>query len=418
MNKINLIIRQEYLNRIRKRSFIVMTLLMPFLFIILMFVPHWLSGINDTGTRDITVLDYTGSYENLFTDTPQYRFNYQTTGKPENNAETPYAYISISDNLLQNPEAIAIYSEKQVSRNFKEYVTLQTERYLENEKLASYRIPDIQKIIADSQIELNIQEIRLGEGETANHSFTEISKLIGIISTFVIYMFILLYGVQVMQSVTQEKNSRIVEVMISSVKPFELMMGKIVAIGLAGLTQFTIWLILSVIILQSANPQLLSDAGLNSGNLPEESINQLWSYPFAELLICFILFFIGGYMLYASLFAAIGSTVDNESDTQQFIIPVTIIILFAFNAGIYSAQCPDEPLTFWCSMIPFTSPIVMIVRLPFGIPLWEIVLSLSILGISALSCIWMSGRIYRIGILMYGKKPSYTEIIKWIKYKG
>lgn len=417
MNKINLIIRQEFLNRIRKRSFIVMTLLMPFLFVTIMFVPNWLSSINNIGTHDITVLDYTGLYEDLFTDTPQYLFNYQTTGKPANSTETPYAYITISDNLLQNSGAIAIYSEKQISQNFKEYVTLQTEHYLENEKLASYQIPDIRKIIADSQIKLDIPEIRLGENGSENHSSAETSIIIGITGTFVIYMFLLLYGVQVMQSVTQEKSSRIVEVMISSVKPFELMMGKIVAIGLAGLTQFAIWLILSVIILSLATPQLLSGISLNSSDLSIEAVN-LQNYPFVELLIYFILFFIGGYMLYASLFAAIGAAVDNESDTQQFMVPITIIILFALNAGIYSAQFPEGPLAFWCSMIPFTSPIVMMVRLPSGIPFWEVALSLLILGISAIFCIWVSGRIYRIGILMYGKKPSYTEIIKWIRYKG
>lgn len=166
MNKINLIIQQEYLNRIRKRSFIIMTLLMPFLFVTIMFVPNWLSSINSTGTQDITVLDYTGLYEDLFTDTPQYRFNYQTTGKPVNHTEKPYAYITISDNLIQNSKAIAIYSEKQISQNLKEYVTLQTEHYLENEKLASYQIPNIRKIIADSQVKLNIPEIRLSENES------------------------------------------------------------------------------------------------------------------------------------------------------------------------------------------------------------------------------------------------------------
>ena len=414
MNKMHLIIRQEYLNRVRNRSFIAMTLLMPFLFVALMSFPHWMSKINDTETHDIIVLDYTGSYKNLFTDTSQYRFYYRMTGDPADNTEKVYAYIIISENLLQNPQAIAIYSEKQISQNFKKYITLQAERYLENEKLASCQIQNIQKIIADLQVKLDIPEIRFGEDGTKSRSSVEISSVIGIASTFIIYMFLLLYGVQIMQSVTQEKSNRIVEVMISSVKPFELMMGKITAIGLAGLTQFAIWLILSVIILFSTTSQL--SIGAATDNI--ESLNQMQSYPFAELLIWFTLFFSGGYMLYASLFAAIGSAVDNEADTQQFMTPITIIILFALYAGIYSAQNPEGPLAFWCSMIPFTSPIVMMVRIPFGIPLWEIIVSFLILGISALCSIWISGRIYRIGILMYGKKTSYTEIIKWIKYKG
>ena len=331
----HLIIRQEYLNRVRKRSFIAMTLLMPFLFVALMSFPHWMSKINDTETHDIIVLDYTGSYKNLFTDTSQYRFYYRMTGDPADNAEKVYAYIIISENLLQNPQAIAIYSEKQISQNFKEYITLQAERYLENEKLASCQIQNIQKIIADLQVKLDIPEIRFGEDRTKSRSSAEISSVIGIASTFIIYMFLLLYGVQVMQSVTQEKSNRIVEVMISSVKPFELMMGKITAIGLAGLTQFAIWLILSVIILFSTTSQL--SLGTATDNI--ESLNQMQSYPFAELLIWFTLFFSGGYMLYASLFAAIGSAVDNEADTQQFMTPITIIILLILaSITIYSGK--------------------------------------------------------------------------------
>ena len=217
MNKMHLIIRQEYLNRVRKRSFIAMTLLMPFLFVALMSFPHWMSKINDTETHDIIVLDYTGSYKNLFTDTSQYRFYYRMTGDPADNTEKVYAYIIISENLLQNPQAIAIYSEKQISQNFKEYITLQAERYLENEKLASCQIQNIQKIIADLQVKLDIPEIRFGEDGTKSRSSVEISSVIGIASTFIIYMFLLLYGVQIMQSVTQEKSNRIVEVMISSV---------------------------------------------------------------------------------------------------------------------------------------------------------------------------------------------------------
>ena len=417
MNKINLIIRQEYLNRIRKRSFLLMCLLMPFLFVASIYAPYWLSEINKSEIKEITVLDYTGLYKNMFTDMPPYRFNYQAIDDPSKNTKTVDVYIIISDDLLQNPEGITICSAKQIDRNFKEHITLQAEKYLENEKLASYQIPNIQEIIAASQVKLNISETRLGENDKYNYPTAEIPVLIGIASTFIIYLFLLLYGVQVMQSVTQEKSSRMVEIIISSIKPFELMTGKIIAIGLAGLTQFAIWGILTIMIILMSTPPIGANTSPDS-TLYTEIISQMQIYPFAGLLTGFLLFFIGGYMLYASLFAAIGSTVDNESDAQPFMAPVTIIILFALYAGIYSAQNPEGALAFWCSMIPFTSPIVMMVRLPFGIPLWEIILSLSILFISAFCCIWISGRIYRIGILMYGKRPSCADLLKWIKYKG
>ena len=240
----------------------------------------------------------------------------------------------------------------------------------------------------------------------------------------------------------QEKTNRIVEVMVSSVKPFELMIGKIVSIGLVGLTQLGIWIIFLVGIFLSAgayfsisggvDPSQMSDMaamtttmnGVDASQLSgdmgamAEVQQMLGSINITQLLVSFVFFFIGGYILYASLFAAIGSAVDNESDTQQFMIPITFIIIFALYAGIFSAENPDGPLALWCSMIPFTSPIVMMVRIPFGVSTWELVLSMVILYGSAIGLAWVAGRIYRVGILMYGKKPSYKEMIKWIRYKA
>ena len=240
----------------------------------------------------------------------------------------------------------------------------------------------------------------------------------------------------------QEKTNRIVEVMVSSVKPFELMIGKIVSIGLVGLTQLGIWIIFLVGIFLSAGAYFSFSGGVDPAQMSDmaamtttmngvdttqlagdmgamaEVQQMLGSINITQLLVCFVLFFIGGYILYASLFAAIGSAVDNESDTQQFMIPITFIIIFALYAGIFSAENPDGPLALWCSMIPFTSPIVMMVRIPFGVSTWELVLSMVILYGSAIGLAWVAGRIYRVGILMYGKKPSYKEMIKWIRYKA
>lgn len=439
MNKISLIIQQEYLSRVKKKSFILMTLLTPLLFIAVMLVPTWLAEAGDNEHRNIVVADKTGLYERVFTNTGNYSFHYTTQHitpryDVDGDREQTYAYIVISDNLLDNPKGIVIYSEKQVNVDFKSTVERLLNAYLTEEKIASYNIPDIKKLIADSKTNINIATIRLEEDGTEAETSTELATIIGIISTIAIYMFLLLYGVQVMQAVMQEKTSRIVEVMVSSVKPFDLMFGKITAIGLVGLTQFLIWVMFIAGIIfpmgilfgigkisTEATNALSSMQGLSAATLPPgafENIEHLINgINFSELFICFILFFIGGYMLYSSLFAAIGSAVDSEADTQQFMVPVTVVIIVALYLGIYSAQSPDSGIALWSSLFPFTSPIVMMVRIPFGVPVWQIILSLVILFASFIGAIWISSRIYRVGILMYGKKIGYKEIVKWIKYK-
>lgn len=258
------------------------------------------------------------------------------------------------------------------------------------------------------------------------------------ITAFIIYTFIVIYGAQVMSGVVQEKTNRIVEVIISSVKPFELMMGKIIGIALVGLTQFLMWVVLSAAILfgvssavsKDIDPntfdkiQNASQMGMQTSSLPnneataklQEVMTAINGLDFVQIITLFIIYFLGGYLLYASLFAAIGSAVDNETDTQQFSFPIMIPIMFAIYAGIFSAENPDGPLAFWCSMIPFTSPIVMMVRLPFDVPFWQIALSIGILILSFIGTTWMAGKIYRTGILMYGKKVSWKEMWKWLRY--
>jgi ABC-2 type transport system permease protein len=237
-----------------------------------------------------------------------------------------------------------------------------------------------------------------------------------------------------MSGVVQEKTNRIVEVIISSVKPFELMMGKIIGIALVGLTQFFMWVILSLVLffigstvvglsnidvnaLQHANT--MTTQTMTAAQNPTELqhiFSMLGSFDYVQILVLFVVYFLGGYLLYASLFAAVGSAVDNETDTQQFSLPIMLPIIFGIYAGIFTAQNPDGPLAIWCSMIPFTSPIVMMVRLPFGVPVWQIAISLTILILSFIGTTWMAGKIYRTGILMYGKKATWKELLKWLKY--
>lgn len=449
MSKISLIIEREYLTRVQKKSFILMTILSPIIMVALVFAPIWLSKLSSDETRLIAIIDQTGLYKDIYHDTDEYHYTYtQGTLSPDqmrvdgDESAMPYAYVIIKDNLLDNPQGMTIYSQKQITSSCELNIISQMEDYLKDEKLLSYNIPDIKRIIDESDINLQVDTIRLEEDGAETQTSTEFVTIIGMAMTLIIYMFLMLYGGQVMSSVMQEKTNRIVEVMVSSVKPFELMIGKIVSIGLVGLTQLGIWIIFLVGIFLSAGAYFSFNGGVDPAQMSNmaamtttmngvdatqlagdmgamaEVQQMLGSINITQLLVSFVFFFIGGYILYASLFAAIGSAVDNESDTQQFMVPITFIIIFALYAGIFSAENPDGPLAMWCSMIPFTSPIVMMVRIPFGVSTWELALSMVILYGSAIGLAWVAGRIYRVGILMYGKKPSYKEMIKWIRYKA
>lgn len=442
MSKISLIIENEYMTRVRKKSFLVMTLLTPVLMVALCCIPLLIELFDSNEMRNITIVDHTGLYKEVYGNNEEYTYTYldtQTTAEQMRNDESPYAYIVITDNLLDNPDAMTIYSHKQITAGFEIDVQNRMEDFLHDAKLASYNIPDLQQIIQDSNVEINVSSIRFDEGgDTATSA--GLATAIGMISTFIIYMFLFAYGGMVMNSVMQEKTNRIVEVMVSSVKPFDLMMGKIISVGLVGLTQIGIWLILIVglgiaammglgvplfmnneaeLLAQAQSMGAASMAGATTIDPDMLDFAQTLSgINFTQIIVSLILYFIGGYIIYASLFAAIGSAVDNEADTNQFMIPITLIILFAFYVGLFSAEDPEGGMAWWCSMIPFTSPIVMMVRIPFGVAIWELVLSLVILFASAIGMTWIASRIYRVGILLYGKKPSYKELFKWIKYKA
>ena len=438
MKKIGIVIKREYLRRVNKKSFIFITLFAPLLFSALVFVPLWLATIKSSDTHDVAVIDRTGKYASLFTDTENYHFvgmdGVESMDKSKEGNPGIFAFLEITDDLLQNPKAAAIYSEKQVPVDLKREVNRILSRYLEDEKRALFNIPNLDEIIKNSRVSIDVQAIKWSKGGAATKSSSEITSVIGIIFTFVIYMFIMMYGAMVMQGVMEEKTNRIVEIMVSSVRPFDLMMGKIVGIGLVGLTQVFIWGILTMVLVSvggiffglngGQDMAALQAGGLQAGLQPDISemselaglFSTLSSINFVEIIVYFILFFIGGYVSYASLYAAVGSAIDSPEDAQQFMAPMIVILIFAVYAGIYSVQNPDGPLAFWCSLIPFTSPIVMMVRIPYEIPFWQILLSLVLLFSSAILSVWLSSKIYRVGILMYGKKPNFKEIARWIKY--
>ena len=413
MNKIGIVIQREYMTRVRKKSFLILTFLMPVLFIGLLFGTLFLSSINDDKAKIIVVADETGEYFPVLKNTDQYEFIAAKKGFEDfrkESDEAVYATLVITDDLLKNPLAITLYSQKQVVSSAETTITSQLDDYLSDKKLESYNIPNLKTIIDESKVSVRMQTIKWDASGKETQASATVASIIGMVFTFLIYMFIFAYGAMVMQGVMEEKTNRIIEVMVSSVKPFDMMMGKLIGIGLVGLTQFGLWGLLFVCL-------SLFGASLMSGfAMYQEVAGMFDAINVMELCFYFILFFIGGYLMYASLFAAIGAMVNSQEDTQQYMMPITILIIFAFYAGFYSSQNPDGPLAFWTSIIPLTSPIVMMTRLPYGVPWWELVLSIALLVITVILVVKLAAKIYRVGILMYGKKPSYAEVIKWLKY--
>jgi ABC-2 type transport system permease protein len=422
-----------------KPSFILLTFLTPVLIGAMIMVPLLLAQIEDDAINKIMVVDQTGRYSTIFEDNDKYVF--ETSSQPlDELRQAPEksfaAVLVISADLIENPAGATLYSQQQVGIDLKSYIAGVINTHVEEQKLAALNIPDFKKLAAEIKSDVDVKTVRWGKDGEEKMGSAELAIIIGMISAFVIYMFIVVYGAQVMSGVVQEKTSRIVEVIISSVKPFELMMGKIVGIAMVGLTQFAMWVILTLIIVSSLSSvfgtkmdmeayQQMPGVNMNAMPIPTnpddamftELMTALSNFDFVQTGIMFVIYFLGGYLLYASLFAAVGSAVDNETDTQQFSLPLTLPIIFAVYAAIYSAENPDGPLAFWASMIPFTSPIVMMVRLPFGVDFWQIALSIGILILSFIGSTWVAAKIYRTGILMYGKKVTWKEMIKWVTYK-
>lgn len=439
MSKISLIIKREYTTRVMKPSFILLTFLTPILIGAMIMVPLLLAQIEDDAVNKIIVVDQTGLYSNIFENNEKYVF--ETVDQPlEELKQAPEksfaAVLVITADLGQKPSAATLYSQQQVGIDLKSYIAGIINKHIEEQNLAALNIPDFKRMAEEIKSDVDVKTVRWGKDGEEKMGSAELAIIIGMISAFIIYMFIVVYGAQVMSGVVQEKTSRIVEVIISSVKPFELMMGKIVGIAMVGLTQFALWVILTLIVVASLSSVLGTSVdmeayqqmpGANMSAMPiptnpddamfAELMTALSNFDFVQTGIMFVIYFLGGYLLYASLFAAVGSAVDNETDTQQFSLPLTLPIIFAVYAAIYSAENPDGPLAFWTSMIPFTSPIVMMVRLPYGVDFWQIALSIGILILSFIGSTWVAAKIYRTGILMYGKKVTWKEMMKWVYYK-
>lgn len=447
MNKLFLIIQREYFSRVKKKSFIIMTLLGPLLMAGVMIVPIWLA-IKDKTEHHIEVIDQSGLFIDKLPDTKQIKFTYtdESIEKAKSNlGKSPYDIVMVLPReILNSYKATPIlYYSKQPGISTEQYIANNIENILFDYRLQgdSIDVTKIDKARRPVQI-ATIKVTELGKDEKTN---TETNMLIGFVCAIIIYIMIFLYGAQVMRGVIEEKTSRIVEVIISSVKPFQLMLGKIIGVALVGLTQFLLWVILTFTISTTVSSFLFKDlikdqvtqnaqmekvykndilAGtdkMDHVKSPNEAIsilNDVSHINFGKIIFLFAFYFLFGYLLYAALFAAIGSAVDSDADTQQFMLPVTIPLVLSFVVAQSVAANPDGAVAYWFSIIPLTSPIVMMVRLPFDVPVGDIITSMTLLVLGFFFFTWMAGKIYRTGILMYGKKVTWKELGKWLLYKG
>ncbi len=452
MNKISVIIKREYVTRVRKKSFIIMTVLAPLL-MASMFVLLPILMMNQKGDfKKIAVIeDNSDLFKGVIKSTKDAEFVYLDNAKVEDLKKTfvkdgYYGILYISPELVHTPNAVYLISSKQPAIGLLQHIENSLKKEIERQKLLSYKIENLDEIMKNVETNVSVQTKKLDETGKETGTSTGIAMVLAYINAFIMYMLVFIFGAQVMRGVIEEKTSRVVEVIISSVKPIQLMMGKIIGIALVGLTQFLIWVFLTMAavtvlkttvlnknntteIAQSVSQNLMAgdqQAAVNAktanispemaefSKLFDNAMNQQWGL----IIICFIFYFITGYLLYASVFAAIGSAVDNETETQQFMLPVMIPIILGLMVAMGTMQNPESSVSFWCSMIPLTSPIVMMARIPFGVPYWQIALSMVIMLITFGAFVWMAAKVYRTGILMYGKKTSWKEMWKWLRYSG
>jgi ABC-2 type transport system permease protein len=413
MSKITTIITREYTSRVKKKSFLIMTFLTPLLFVLVIFLPVWMSQNNISEKQNIAIIDESSFFIDYFANTEKVQYTYFNV-KPDSLFNFMKdmgftAIVVIPENFKQ--DSIHIFSEKQVPLEIKSQINALVNSKVETQNLLNKNIDP--QVLVEAKENIPIQAMEWSkDGETKKTEY-EVNMAIGFAAALIIYMFIFMYGAQLMRGTMEEKSGRIVEILASSVKPFEMLMGKIIGIAFVAFTQFGIWLltILTVFfvgktVLATESPEILS---VLSSFQNIHSI--LW-------FLVFVFYFIGGYLFYGSLFAAVGAAVDNETDTQQFMLPITLPLVLAFIFAQSIITNPDGQIAMWLSLIPFTSPLVMIVRLGFGVPMWQLIVSIILLICTFVFSTYIASKIYRIGILSYGKKITYGDLWKWIRYKN
>ena len=427
-----LILQREYMSIVGKKSFIVMTLLMPFLLILLGCIPVLLQMINTNDEKTVAVIDETGRYGGAIKSDDQFDFEYYDQAKSGNarqlydeKGKELYAIVIIPRDV-EATHQLLVYSESAVSSTLIAHLERSMGKTLTDAKVRSYGIEGLEKILKECNVEVNVRSIKWSDGGSEETSSTDIAMIVGVALSMLSYFFVLMYGAMIMNSVIEEKTNRIVEVIVSSCKPLELMLGKILGVALVGFTQVAIWAVLlgiagtvlgmGFIGSAVASPEAVDAAqAMAQSSQSDGFVEMLLSVNYVQILFFFVVYFIGGFLLYASLFAGFGSAVDQASDASQFTTPIMIVIIIALYASLACMENPDGDVACWCSMIPFTSPMVMMVRLPYDVPVWQMALSVAVLYGTAIGLTALSAKIYRTGILLYGKKNSFKDVIKWIK---
>lgn len=453
MNKIPVIIKREYLTRVRKKSFIIMTILAPVLFAAIIILPTvFMMNEGEEHKKIAVVEDRTDIFKGVLKNTKSTEFVYLEDDNIEDlkktfDQEGYYGILYISPEIVNVPNAVQLISRKQPPIGVLQYIENSLEKEIERQKLMNYNIENLDEIMKNVDTRVSIQTIKIDDSGNVKETSTDIAMILAYLGGFLMYMLVFIFGSQVMRGVIEEKTNRVVEVIISSVKPVQLMMGKIIGIALVGLTQFLIWVILTIGIagvirstvltktdaaeiaqtvsknLMTENQQIQIPGQTQAESNPQMAeftklFNSAMNQPWLLIIFSFIFYFITGYLLYASIFAAIGSAVDNETETQQFMLPITIPIVLALMVAMGTMQNPESPLALWFSIIPLTSPIVMMARIPFGVPVWQLIISMALMVVTFIAFVWMAAKIYRTGILMYGKKTSWKELWKWLRYTG
>ena len=451
LRNIGIIISREYLTRVKKKSFLITTFLVPVLFAAMCILPSVIMFMaKDTGKK-VAVVDQSGIVMPYLTDTETIDYTDCSTMsvdsmKTEFKSLDLDAIVVVSEiDSATRSVTLLSYSDKPMSVDMKETIQSKVNEAVEDYRLSLYDVSDIKQIIAEVESNISMATFTLDESGEEKITSSEVYMALSMVLSIIIYMFIAMFSGMVMQSVIEEKASRVVEVLVSSVKATELMFGKILGVACVALTQFFLWIMLTGVLVggfsafvgfdslmsdSAQTQQMMEMAGQMGGVSIEDMtsiaqndselgavLSTLKEINYVQLVLAFIIYFALGYLLYASFFAAIGSAVENEADTNQLQMPVTVPLLLAFFIALYAFKSPDSQLVFWGSMIPFTSPIVMLARIPFGVPVWELVLSIVLLALTFAACAWMSAKIYKIGILMFGKKTSFKDLWKWLRLK-
>ncbi len=437
MNHLPLIIKREYLTKVKNKSFIIMTFLSPIIMIALFAVVAYLSQLNNNTKRTISILDESGFVSEIFESTENTTYIIlnnisllDAKALVEENEEYGLLHISSGKDISEIEKTIKFYSQDTPSLVLITSLESKLENKLSDLKLQQIGV-DIEKIkTSKSNIDIAQESF---QGEKSSKIDNIVKLAFGGFAGYLLFMFIIIYGNMIMRSVIEEKTSRIIEIIISSVKPIQLMLGKIIGTSLAGITQFVIWVILGGVLMliisaifginmaemQSPQQEMMQQAmqSPETQMQMENVMAAIYNLPLTNLTIAFLLFFIGGYLLYSSMYAAIGAAVDNETDTQQFMMPILVPLILAVYVGIFTViEDPHGTVSTVFSFIPLTSPVVMLMRIPFGVPIWQQLISLGLLIATFMFTVWFAAKIYRVGILMYGKKPSYRDIYKWLKY--